>query len=439
MSRFTKVVEAARRSVTPDEEERERLSKLSSSIMAKTRASSRRFPEVRGVVLGGSYAKGTWLPHDVDIDVFVKLNPESTEERFESVGLAIGSEVAAGYPRGKRFAQHPYTEATIDGVKVNIVPCFDVQRGEWRSAADRSPYHVKLVKKIPEEQKTQIRLVKRMMKSVGVYGAEIERQGFSGYAAEVLTIDHHDLRGVIEYFAEYRPRSQDEQFVLPDPVDKNRDLAKAISREKLARMIMASRGFLSKPSPKYFTGLTGKRHSSLESALVGIAFEHEILSEDTLWGELKRTLRRFSETSEREGFRIARSLATTNGLTKSAFLFIPEVSSLPELEQRVGPTLDLAPESSQFILKNKSRAKLLWIGEDGRLRILQRRRFTKLEDFLKELVKNGGMDVGASRELAEGLSKTGRVLSPGQLRHLSRQAWLRRGVVEIVSDTSGAG
>jgi len=50
---------------------------------------------------------------------------------------------------GKKYAQHPYTEATVEGVRVNIVPCFDVKAGEWMSAADRSPYHVELIEGLP--------------------------------------------------------------------------------------------------------------------------------------------------------------------------------------------------------------------------------------------------------------------------------------------------
>jgi tRNA nucleotidyltransferase (CCA-adding enzyme) len=42
--------------------------------------------KIKDVVLGGSYAKGTWLKGDVDIDVFVKMDSSIKEEEFERLG-----------------------------------------------------------------------------------------------------------------------------------------------------------------------------------------------------------------------------------------------------------------------------------------------------------------------------------------------------------------
>ena len=48
--------------------------------------------KIKDVVLGGSYAKGTWLKGDVDIDIFVKMNSSMKEEEFELLGKQIGLE-----------------------------------------------------------------------------------------------------------------------------------------------------------------------------------------------------------------------------------------------------------------------------------------------------------------------------------------------------------
>ena len=59
----------------------------------------------------------------------VKFAKEVDNQTFESIGLKVGKEAARGYRPGKKYAQHPYTEATVDGVKVNIVPCYE--REAW--------------------------------------------------------------------------------------------------------------------------------------------------------------------------------------------------------------------------------------------------------------------------------------------------------------------
>ena len=159
MSRLASVLARAKDLARPSSEEEEAIGRLAKRLLAKTGQAASRFRETRGVLVGGSYAKGTWLPSHVDLDIFVRLDPSTPDPEFERIGLRIGKAATMGYPTGKKFAQHPYTEATVEGVRVNIVPCFDVKKGEWKSAADRSPFHVSLVRKLSEVEKTQVRLL----------------------------------------------------------------------------------------------------------------------------------------------------------------------------------------------------------------------------------------------------------------------------------------
>lgn len=440
MSDAERVVMAAARRVTPDIEERRRVGRVAGDLLASTKATAKQHNEVRGVLLGGSYAKDTWLPGDVDIDIFVKLDASVPEDRFEEIGLEIGERVTAGHPRGKKFAQHPYTEATFEGIKANIVPCYDVRRGKWKSAADRSPYHVRLVEALPDLQKLQIRLLKSFMKGVGVYGAEIERQGFSGYAAEVLVMGRGSFLGSLQDFARFKPAAVEGlRVILRDPVDQERDLGRAISSEKLARMILSSRGFLRQPSSAYFMGLKGRRRPIQLFDPVAVTFKHGLLSEDTLWGELKKTLKQLQRLSDDAGFRIARSLAATDGKRSSAFLFLPEIQHLPHLEQRLGPTADRRAAAAAFVAANQADAKLLWVDEEGRLRLMRARRHTELAGLLSEAIA-GGPPAKGSTEVSSGLRETGKVLRGSALRAAaSSDPWLASGLEELVRDTPGIG
>ena len=56
-------------------------------------------------------------------------------------------------------------------------------------AADKSPFHTEYVtNKLDEEKRDQVRLLKKFLKSLGIYGAEIAKNGFSGYVTEVLIL-----------------------------------------------------------------------------------------------------------------------------------------------------------------------------------------------------------------------------------------------------------
>jgi tRNA nucleotidyltransferase (CCA-adding enzyme) len=422
----------------PSEGDESTMRSKAGRILAKTKRAAARFPETRGVLLGGSFAKGTWLRGHVDLDIFVKLDPSTPEADFERIGLEVGALATWGYPRGKKFAQHPYTEATLDGVRVNIVPCFDVSKGEWKSAADRSPYHVKLIERLPAEGKTQVRLLKLFMNGIGVYGAEIQKQGFSGYVAEALVLKHGSFESVLEWFAG-SSLSQTRPFSLPDPVDEKRDLGIAVSGESYGRMVLASREFLNHPTLAYFRRMPGKAHPNLMDGVIAVVFNHKQLSEDTLWGELRRTTKHIVRHLEVLGFITARSMAASNNANRSAVLIIPEYAQLPGQEQRIGPTVDRRKDVEAFMKTNAKSSLLNWVDDDARVRLLRPRRYTRLVDALADVAKGKAGPVGASKELEAGMRRSARILQGASLRGEAKRAeWLSDGVREITSDAIGA-
>jgi len=425
--------------VVPDAAARETTVRVAEKVVSRVKEAAKPRGEVVGVFLGGSFAKDTWLPGDVDIDVFVKIATSVDESKFEEIGLNVGREALRGYKPGKKYAQHPYTEATVDGFKVNVVPCYDVRPGEWRSAADRSVHHVTFVREnLDDGARVQVRLLKRFMKGVGVYGAEIEKEGFSGYATEVFIHRHKSFESALRSFAEFVPASKEEYFALFDPIDDKRDLGKAMSRETVAKMVMASRAFLEKPSIAFFRKVSGKARPKLQNRVYVIAFEHEELSEDTLWGELKRSARQIAKHVREEGFALARVEAASDRVRSSAIILLPVVDALSSIEERVGPGVELMEGAKSFAAKNGGAAELIWVGEDGRLRLLARRRFTSLGKFLDEVIESRVDGIGVSKEVARALKKNGRVLQGERLRReAGKNAWLKEGLAKALSDSVG--
>lgn len=438
MTKAADVVSKAKRFAVPSPGEASRTAAMADSLLSKTKSAAAGFPQTRGVLLGGSFAKGTWLPGHADLDIFVRIDPETPEGEFERIGLEIGAAATSGHPRGKKFAQHPYTEATVDGVKVNIVPCYAVERGEWKSAADRSPFHVELVGRLSDERKGQVRLLKLFMKTVGVYGAEIEKRGFSGYVAEVLVLKQGALLEVLRWFAGLEFPSEGKLFSLADPVDEGRDLGIAVSGESLAKMVLASREFLRRPSLAFFRKMPGRFRPQVQKSVVGVVFTHVPLSEDTLWGELRKTTRHIVRHLEVAGFKVARSMAASDNKSKSAILFVPEFVQLPGVEQRVGPTVDRETDVESFLAANARGSRLVWVDDDARVRMLMPRKYTQLTRLVADVVRGEGGPVGASRELEAGMQESAKVLSGAALlRASASNRWLRDGIREITTDAVG--
>ncbi len=79
--------------------------------------------------------------------------------------------------------------------------------------------------------------------------------------------------------------------------------------------------------------------------------------------------------------------------------------------------------------KNRDAAELMWVGEDGRLRLLAERRFTSLGRLLEEMLDSRVESIGVSKEVGEALKKNGRVLRGERLaKEARRKAWLKEGL-----------
>ena len=144
----------------------------------------------------GSVAKDTWLSENPDIDIFMRLPTSIPRKSLGDVGLKIAKKAAEGYEQVERFAEHPYLEIFVEGYRVDIVPCYDAKPGEWQSATDRTPYHTDYIKKTLKckGSRDEVRLLKKFMQGIGVYGAEIKVGGFSGYLCELLILKYWLVR-----------------------------------------------------------------------------------------------------------------------------------------------------------------------------------------------------------------------------------------------------
>src|SRR5215216_4347475 len=122
----------------------------------------------------------------------------SQERRISKVAQEAKTHVDS-YVAKLRYSDHPYVEVFVKKVRVNVVPCYDVEQSKWQSAADRSPFHTRYISSnFDDEKRRQARLLKKFLKSVGIYGAEISTEGFSGYVSEVLVLKYSSFENLLK-------------------------------------------------------------------------------------------------------------------------------------------------------------------------------------------------------------------------------------------------
>ena len=387
-----------------------------------------KYPQVVDFELGGSYAKGTWLPEKADIDIFIKFNKKTSEKDFRSLGTKIGFQSLKKYKPYTRYAEHPFVEAIIDGTRVNIVPCYDVNKGEWQSATDRSIYHTKFMsQKLSESMRGEVRILKRFFLHIGVYGAEIAKGGFSGYVAEVLISYFDSFEKVIKKISELKKgqvigksaKRFDSPIVIIDPVDNNRNLGTAISIDNLGKFVLASRIFLKKPSKKFFKKPISNRIMKNVDKITVVQFRFSGRSDDIIWGQIKRASNALKTQLELGGFTVLRNSAIKDEKENAALIFLLHTKKIENSLIRVGPEISSKDHSEKFISANLKKSQLMWINEEGKIQSLQKRKYDDAISFLQNLLKNNLKNSGIPRGLEKDFKKGVKIINANKVSNKS--------------------
>ena len=399
-NKISKIIDDVLKSCKPSNHELEILSNIDRNIKKEIREKFSSL--IVDVITGGSFAKGTNLKFDTDIDVFILIDPNIEEKKFEKLALDIGFTALKDHNPRTRYAEHPYVEGFVkidekirsnQFVRINLVPCYNVQKGKWKSSADRSQFHVKYMKRmLNENQKDEVRLLKIFLKTIEVYGAEISTSGFSGYVSEVLILKFGDFKSVINYMANItKPNTIisinssdnnheqllkfDSPVIILDPIDNNRNLGAAISSNSLAKFIQNARSFLKRPSISYFDVSINQYKNSfmndryeehiknLSDNIIFIKFKYEYNSPDIIWGQLKKTAKAITRYLTEKDFEIIRHSIYSNDNDMAIIAILVKYSELPKFYYKIGPSIFMKDESEKFIDTNINKSISMWMDD----------------------------------------------------------------------------
>jgi len=431
--------------ITPTQADRAKIQALAEDLQGKVLRACKEQGVNAIVRVEGSVAKDTWLREEPEIDIFMRLPTTIPRRDLGEISLKIARKATQGAKHIERFAEHPYLEAFLDDVRLNIVPCYDVARGEWHSATDRTPFHTDYVKnRLTEGLRGEVRLLKKFLKGINAYGAEIKTGGFSGYLCELLILHHKSFIDTLRAFAGYtqrtaidiegyyKDREKDlkllfpEPLVIIDPVDKGRNVASAVQQQKLYTLVAAARAYLQTPSQTFFyppktKALTAEAmNSELDhrgASLIFLTLEHTEAVPDVLWGQLYKTQRALRKLAELNDFKVLRTAVWSDDKTFSVFTFELEQRELPSVKKHLGPPLKREKETEKFLSKYASNNSVVsgpYI-EDGRWVVELRRRFTDVTELLEEKLQNGGRNTGVAELMAQAFREKLTVLVNGEV------------------------
>jgi tRNA nucleotidyltransferase (CCA-adding enzyme) len=416
--------------VTPDARERSKIEAVVKKLEKKVATAAQKVGVKAKVRVEGSIAKDTWTSGEPDVDVFIRVPKSIPRTMLGEVCLKVAKEATKGARQVERFAEHPYLEAFVDGVRVNVVPCYDAKPGEWLSATDRTPFHTDYVNaRLTVDERGEVRLLKKFMKGIGVYGAEIKVGGFSGYLCELLILHYGSFLETVKAFAGHRKRLaidiegfyEDrkkeldllfaEPLVVVDPVDRTRNVASAVREQRLYTFIAASQALLKRPSRDFFRPektvpfTLAQMRQELKnrgSKIVFVVFGKVGSVPDILWGQLYKSQRSLRKLVELSGFGVLRELPWSDEKGLNMFVFELDDCCISPVRLHLGPPFDKEKECERFVQKHLGKSSTVCgpYVQSGRWVVLVQRKYTDACVLLREKLKDGGKNVG----VAEGIS-----------------------------------
>ncbi len=370
------------------------------------------------ITLQGSIAHDTWLSGERDMDVFVLFPKTWSVDELKGKGFKILLEAAEKFDKYTiRYAEHPYVRVIIDSVEVDLVPAFKLDDpSEIRTAVDRTPFHTKYVREsLRDELKDHVRLLKKFLRSLGIYGAEIKTKGFSGYLCELLIIAYDGFRDLLRGAKHWKPPVRinalgddidfDEVFermvrrypgcpmYVPDPVDPRRNVAAAVSLKNVITMKIASYCYLTNPRMEYFfppdeEGVDKDllREQIKRRCIVLIILPvKEQLPPDVLWGELQRVADRASKVLKNFDFMPFDQDVWTDEKELAIIAIEIDECSKPYPRLYYGPSSYSLKRVHSFIRSHVLRNSFgPWINEKGELMSLSTRRYSDVKKLLVE-------------------------------------------------------
>jgi tRNA nucleotidyltransferase (CCA-adding enzyme) len=183
-------------------------------------------------------------------------------------------------------------------------------------------------------------------------------------------------------------------MIVVDPVDKDRNVAAAVSKQKLAEFIIAAAEFLKNPSMEYFFPKEKKPRGEKEllknirqrgTKIIAFAFRHARVNPNSLYDQIRTTERALKQEIQEYEFSIFRSGFWTDEKNTSIVLLEFDVWNLPRIKHHLGPPIDVdALNQEKFLEKYKEDKPYI---KDGRWVVNTEREYKSVEQLLPAMLK----------------------------------------------------
>ena len=366
------------------------------------------------VMLGGSAAKGTFLKHDFDCDVFVRFIYDKYKEKDISNLLEKALKHMKGTAYERVHGSRDYFTGKWKDLHYEIIPVLYINDKRMaKNITDMSPLHVEwLNQHLTEEIRDQIILTKLFFKAQKVYGAESYMNGFSGHIVDLLTIYYGSFKELLENIVRWQekelinmtphpinindlnPDKIQSAIIVIDPVQPERNAAAAVGFEQFYQIQNQATALLENPSEKFFQRKSigtkelkamKKDAEKKQQAMVIIKALPSHGKLDTIGTKIFKTHEFIEEELKRNGFTVEKTAWDwEEDQDKEALLwYITKEKKLSATQEHAGPPLKLKEDVAAFQKKHKK-----FFFKENRIFATVKRKYTTPEALIKDLMKD---------------------------------------------------
>lgn len=359
-------------------------------------------------VLGGSGAKGTWIAGRHEADIFVSFPKEKYASKTDKLSDILEKRIKKIIKTIDRLhGSRDYFQIKEGSFTFEIVPIIGIKKAhEALNITDVSPLHATWVHSHSTPKiRDDIRLAKAFCKAQGCYGAESYIRGFSGYVLELLVINNKSFekflkasaacgeKQVIDPGKLYKKNESvwtvmsdsklQSPIIVVDPVDKSRNAAAALSKEKLTIFQKAASQLLKKPSPSFFERdaitIEKLKKKKGKNAALWIDVESIDAKEDVAGAQLMLAFEYLKKQLDKFG--VISAGWEWDKKKYGSLWFILKTSELSKTEWHKGPPVEMEKAVADFKKKHKK-----IVAKEGRVWAEIKVEYPKVKDFAKEIL-----------------------------------------------------
>ncbi len=353
-------------------------------------------------VIGGSIAKDTYLKDSHDCDVFLRFDYSYNNEEISKLAAKILQKFKPELVHGSRDYYHVKKK-----IKYEIVPVLDIDDPKKAvNVTDMSPLHVAWVKNHPG-MNDQIRLAKQFCKACGTYGAESYIKGFSGHVLDILVIHYGGFIELLKASQKWQDKEVidpekyykkdalqrlnsskiESPIIVIDPVLSDRNAAAALSYEKVELFRKAARQFLDKPSSGFFEikekTIKDLKKQAGKDTLVVLDVTTYPGKEDVIGAKTLKAFQQIRNQLKFYDFKLKDSDWKWDKKKSAMFWYILDPKDLFPIVKWIGPPIQESERVENFRQKYEKT-----FVEDGRVCTYIKRKFTRPEEMLAELIND---------------------------------------------------